>query len=289
MVKTLITTLEEGSKYHGKTVIVIWVLDVHLSFDCTKIIRNGFMLMHCMLKAVAPLLLLLALAPTAARAELDVGSWNTLLGEAVSDGYVDYGQWADNPRFDALVEQIAITDTSAMSRDEKLVFYINAYNIIAARGILDGSSPSGLIGRYVYFKRDKYRIAGERISLHALEHERIRPLGEPRIHFAIVCASVSCPILQDAAYTLKDLDAQLQSATIEFINDAERNRFMVEQRKAELSSIFKWFEEDFVEAAGSLQAYLAPLVASEEAAVLLEQSAFEVDYLRYDWNLNGSL
>ena len=162
-----------------------------------------------MRQAAAPLLTLaLALTPTAARAELDSTGWSKLLGEAVIDGYVDYRQWADNPRFDALVEQIAATDTSGMSREGKLVFYINAYNILAARGILDGSSPSGLIGRHVYFKRDKYRIAGERISLHQLEHEWIRPLGEPRIHFAIVCASASCPILQNQAYTLENLDAQ---------------------------------------------------------------------------------
>lgn len=238
-------------------------------------------------RAAPMLLLALAVAPFAARAELDVAGWDALLREAVDDGYVDYGQWSDNPRFDALVAQIAEADTGGMSREEKLVFYINAYNILAARGILDGSSPDGLIGRYVYFKRDRYRVAGERISLHELEHERIRPLKEPRIHFAIVCASVSCPILQSEAYTLDGLDRQLQSAAVGFINDPERNRFDIEQRRAELSSIFKWFEEDFVEAAGSVQAYVARFVDDAQAADLLQQSAFEVDYLPYDWGLNG--
>jgi hypothetical protein len=233
------------------------------------------------------LLLTLLLKPFPALADLDLTTWSSLLGPAVSTGQVDYRQWDGNPRFDALVDQIAATDASAMNTQQKLVFFINAYNILAARGILDGHSPSSLLGRYVYFKRDKYTVAGEKISLHELEHEWIRPLKEPRIHFAIVCASHSCPVLRSEAYTLKDLDAQLDSATRDFINDPQRNRFETSTGEAELSSIFKWFEEDFVEAAGTLQTYLAPFVDNEQAADMLEREAFKIDYQKYDWSLNG--
>ena len=233
------------------------------------------------------LLVAMLLMPFPATAELDIKIWNALLAQAVTDGDVDYTQWENNPSFDALVEQIGTTDTGEVNRQQKLVFFINAYNILAARGILDGSSPDSLLGRYVYFKRDKYLVAGERITLHALEHELIRPLKEPRIHFAIVCASQSCPILQSEAYTLKQLDQQLEAAAKNFINDPERNQLDASSRRAELSSIFKWFEEDFVEAAGSLQAYLAPLVDNEKVADLLEQEAFKISYLKYDWSLNG--
>jgi len=233
------------------------------------------------------LLVAMLLIPFPAAAELDIKTWNALLAKAVTDGDVDYTQWENNPSFDALVGQIGATDTGEMNRQQKLVFFINAYNILAARGILDSSSPDSLLGRYVYFKRDKYLVAGERITLHALEHELIRPLKEPRIHFAIVCASQSCPILQSEAYTLKQLDQQLEAAAKNFINDPERNQLDASSRRAELSSIFKWFEEDFVEAAGSLQAYLAPLVDNEKVADLLEQEAFKISYLKYDWSLNG--
>ena len=81
-------------------------------------------------------------------------------------------------------------------------------------------------------------------------------------------------------------DQQLKSAAVKFINDKERNRFHAEQRKAKLSSIFKWFEIDFVEAAGSMQAYLSHFLDDETVADLLEQNAFEVNHLRYDWSLN---
>ena len=239
--------------------------------------------------ARAALLLGLLLLPLSANAELDLKTWTDLLGEAVADGAVDYSQWQNNPRFDSLVEQVATADTGAMDAEQKLVFYINAYNILAARGILDGSSPDGLLARHRYFKRDKYLIAGARITLYALEHELIRPLQEPRIHFAIVCASVSCPILQSEAYTLENLDRQLQTAATQFINDPQRNLFDVASGRAELSSIFKWFEEEFVEAAGSLQAYLAPLVENQAVAALLEDEAFKIRYQKYNWSLNGTL
>ncbi len=240
---------------------------------------TGFKLILCLLVLLA--------AP--ARAELDLAAWNTLLGEAVNDGHVDYGLWVDNPQFDALVDQIANADTAAMTRQEKLVFYINAYNVLAAKGIIDGKSPSSLLGRYGYFKRDKYLVAGQSITLYDLEHDLILPLEEPRIHFAIVCASASCPILQSEAYTLERLDAQLEAAAIGFINDPERNTYDVANKKMAVSSIFKWFKDDFNKAAGSLQAYLAPYVQDPEVAAVLRDGGFKTKYQKYDWSLNGQL
>ena len=206
------------------------------------------------------LLLAILCIPFPAAAELDLDAWDALLNKAVINGHVDYAQWQNNPTF----------------------------NILAARGILDGSSPSNLLSRYVYFKRDTYMVGENRTTLHALEHNLIRPLQEPRIHFAIVCASKSCPILQSKAYTLQDLDQQLTMAAKGFINNPQRNQFNAITRRAELSSLFKWFEEDFVAAAGSLQAYLAPMVDNAEVAGLLKQGAFEISYRKYDWRLNGA-
>lgn len=241
-----------------------------------------------MFRSLLPLLMLL-LAPIPALAQVDAAAWNSLLESAVSNGQVDYVQWRDNPRFDALINQIALTDTSTMDRQQKLALYINAYNILAARGILDGRSPDGVLGRYLYFKRDTYTVAGSRISLHQLEHDWIRPLKEPRIHFAIVCASQSCPILQGEAYTAKRLDEQLEAAARGFINDPARNRFDPVTGRAELSSIFEWFGEDFEEASGSVQAFLAPLIDNPEVSALLDRGEFRVSYLQYDWSLNGEL
>ncbi|MEP1469391.1 MAG: DUF547 domain-containing protein [Halieaceae bacterium] len=238
---------------------------------------------------IFPLLLSLLLTSDVAFAQLDATAWGRLLDSAVDNGQVDYSQWRDNPDFDAVVEQVALADVGAMNRQQILAFYINAYNILAARGILDGRSPDGILGRYLYFKRDTYIVAGQRISLHQLEHDWIRPLKEPRIHFAIVCASQSCPILKSEAYTADRLNEQLENAARGFVNDTSRNRFNLASGRAELSKIFEWFEEDFKEESGSVQAYLAPMVKSAEVSSLLSRDGFKINHLEYDWSLNGNL
>jgi hypothetical protein len=222
-------------------------------------------------------------------AQPDLNVWNELLVEAVSDGVVDYGQWRKNPQFEQLVAQIATANTENMSHKEKLVFYINAYNILAARGILDNSSPSSVLGRYVYFKRDKYHVAGTKMNLHDLEHALIRPLKEPRIHFAIVCASQSCPKLRSEAYTLEKLDEQLDLAAHGFINEPLRNYFDAQEGVAEISRIFEWFEEDFTNQSTSLQEYLANYTQDPDVTALLNQNKFKIKHMKYDWNLNGTL
>ena len=222
-----------------------------------------------------------------ANAALNLATWDDLLKGAVNSGFVDYTQWRDNARFDQLVDQIAKEDTATMNVKQQLVFYINAYNILAARGILDDSSPSTLFGRWGYFKRDKYIVTGEEMNLYDLEHELIRPLGDPRIHFAIVCASQSCPILRSEAYTLERLDEQLDDAARGFVNDPKRNSFDTDAGIARLSKIFEWFEADFVSESRPLQLYLADYAEDPATASLLGQQRFEIRHLKYDWDLNG--
>ena len=242
---------------------------------------------NAMFRMLLVVTILLVGAP--AQAGVDLKAWDRLLRQAVSDGVVSYAHFRDNTNFDQLVAQVGSADTQTMNRDDKLVFYINAYNILAVRGILDGGSPSSLFGRYRYFKRDEYLVAGDEITLYGLEHELIRPLGEARIHFAIVCASQSCPILRSEAYTLDRLDQQLELAALEFINDTRRNRFDTKKGIATISSIFDWFEEDFAGAKGSLQGYLAAYVSDPAVAAMLRDGEFRIKHQKYDWRLNGTL
>ncbi|MDP2324423.1 MAG: DUF547 domain-containing protein, partial [Gammaproteobacteria bacterium] len=171
--------------------------------------------------------------------------------------------------------------------DTRLAFLINAYNALAIRGILDGYSPASRFGRYIYFKRRKYELLGNTTTLEGLEHGQILPLAEPRVHFAIVCASISCPRLANHAFRPEDLDAQLEAAARSFANDGARNRYDVKRRIAFLSRIFDWYEADFIRAAGSTQKYLARYVSDPAVAGLLIQDGFEVRFVDYDWDLNG--
>jgi hypothetical protein len=110
---------------------------------------------------------------------------------------------------------------------------------------------------------------------------------DPLIHFAIVCASKSCPKLQPWAYQPDQLDRQLDQVARAFINDPTRNGFDRTQKVASLSMIFKWFESDFAGAAGSVLAYIARYVEGSELAKELNQPGYRIEYLDYDWSLNG--
>ena len=115
----------------------------------------------------------------------------------------------------------------------------------------------------------------------------LRPLGDPRIHFAIICASKSCPFLRSEAFAAAKLDAQLDAQARQFINDPSRNRFDKASGTAALSEIFKWFEEDF-RGAGSLQKYLAKYADDPEVARMLAADGFRIEWMTYDWSLNGT-
>jgi hypothetical protein len=207
----------------------------------------------------------------------------------VKDGVVDYPQIQADDRLPAYLAQIGRVDPNDFAtRNERLAFWINAYNAFAIKGILEGHSPVSYVGRYRYFIGQTYRVGGEAINLYDLERKvLVEQFREPLIHFAIVCASLSCPKLQPWAYQATQLERQFGHVAREFINDSTRNRFDRREKVAFLSMIFNWFEPDFVNAAGSVQAYVARFVDDPELAKELTESNYRVEYLEYDWSLNG--
>jgi hypothetical protein len=217
----------------------------------------------------------------------DPRAFDALLRANVRDGVVNYPGFQDNPGFRAYVADLGKPARFPGKADE-LAHYINAYNAPAIAGILDGLSPSTLLGRARYFKLKEWPLSGRDITLYDLEHKVIRPLGEPRIHFAIVCASKSCPFLRSEAYAAGTLDAQLDGQARQFVNDPYRNRFDKATRTAHLSEIFKWFDEDFRAAAGSTQKFVARYAADPEVARGLAADGYRIEWIDYDWSLNGT-
>jgi hypothetical protein len=206
----------------------------------------------------------------------------------VRNGFVDYDGIRADPAFGRYLSGLASARESDLGTPEnRLAFLVNAYNALAIQGILDGYSPSTWFGRNTYFKRREYGLLGGKTTLEQLEHDLILPLGEPRVHFATVCASLSCPRLASQAYDPATLDSQLEDAARSFANDPTRNRYDVKRRIAFLSSIFDWYEDDFIRAAGSTQKYLARYVSDPAAAALLAEDGFDVRFVDYDWDLNG--
>jgi hypothetical protein len=221
-------------------------------------------------------------------ASIDYAGWDALLRENVHDGFVDYPAFLASERLSEFLDEIRRARLNPqVSRQQRLALLINAYNACALDGILDGGSPTSLVGRYLYFQRRRHPVAGEEITLWDLEHHRLQPLGEPRIHFAIVCASASCPKLASFAYRPDVLEGQLERVTVAFVNDPSRNRFDRVQRVAHLSAIFEWYAEDFGGGAAGVLSYVARYVEDPDLARELMAGGWTIQTLEYDWSLNG--
>lgn len=215
-------------------------------------------------------------------------SFDQVLRAHVRDGVVDYPAILADPRFVQYLGNLDRVDPNRLPRDEQLALWINAYNAYAIKGILDGYSPGTWVGRYRYFVGRTYRLGGASLNLYDLERDiLIAQFHEPRMHFAIVCASASCPRLQPWVYTGAELNRQLDQSAQEFINDPSRNRFDRAKRVAYLSKIFDWFTADFEAKAGSLQQYVAQYVSDPVLAQELATVPYRIEFLDYDWSLNG--
>ena len=207
----------------------------------------------------------------------------------VSDGVVNYPGIAADMRLAGYLSELDRVDPNALpDRLHRLAFWINAYNAFAIKGILDGYSPQTRVGQWRYFIGQTYRVGGESINLYDLEKKLLIPdFRELRIHFAIVCASQSCPKLRSQAFTADRLEAQLEENARTFINDPAKNRFDREHHIAYLSKIFEWFEPDFRTHAESLLNYVRRYVNDQELAADLATQPYRVEFLEYDWRLNG--
>jgi hypothetical protein len=215
--------------------------------------------------------------------------WDQVVQAHVRDGQVDYAAIQTSGKLDSYLGQLKRVDPAGLpTRQDQLALWINAYNAFAVKGILDHDSPMTLWGRYRYFIGRDYQVGGANINLYDLEREvLIEQFHEPLVHFAIVCASVSCPKLQAWAYQPDRLDRQLDEVARAFINDPIRNRFDRTGKVAHLSMIFKWFESDFAAAAGSVLSYVARYINDPDLAKELAQPGYRIEYLEYDWTLNG--
>jgi hypothetical protein len=211
-----------------------------------------------------------------------------VLRSYVRDGRVAYPDIRGNGRFREYLAQLNRVDPNALPADsDRIAFWINAYNAFAIQGILDGYSPMTLWGRYRFFIAREYRVGGESIDLYDLERKILIPFQEPRIHFAIVCASHSCPRLQSWTYRGDRLEDQLNQVTRKFVNDPSRNRFDRERRIAYLSKIFDWYGDDFAAQAGSVQGFVARYIDDPALAQDVATVPYAVEFLEYDWSLNG--
>jgi hypothetical protein len=234
--------------------------------------------------------LLLGLVPAGARADVpDYRAWDGILVRNVRNGFVDYDGIRADPAFPRFIAELGTaTDADLPDRAARLAFYINAYNALAIQGILNGDSPDSLLGRATFFKRRRYQVLGSGLTLDDIEKGRLAPLAEPRVHFAIVCASLGCPRLASRAWWPETIEVQLDAAARGFINDPTRNRYDPTRKLAFLSEIFDWYADDFATIRKPVVAYLAGYVRDPAVAADLAAGRYTVRFTPYDWNLNGT-
>jgi len=217
---------------------------------------------------------------------LDTGPWDALLRAHVLEGVVDYPAFAASADFAAFRRALRKARfTRDTSFEQRLAFWLNAYNAATIAGILDAGSPEGRRERTRFFERTYHAVGGEEITLSDLEHARLRMLGEPRIHFAIACPFASCPQLASEAFDPGRLDEQLERSAHNFVNDATRNRFDAVQGVARLSRVFERNREDFEAAEGTIARYVARYVEDPQAAAALRDARWKIEYLPDDWSV----
>ncbi len=242
--------------------------------------------MRILIKFIFPIFMLLSMNVFA---DTPHRLFDEVLKTHVTAGDVNYPAIKEDKRFDDYIAYLATANPDNFaSREEKLAFWINAYNALAIKGILDGLSPGSFFSRITYFKSTDYQLAGREINLYDLERDIIIPFDEPRIHFAIVCASASCPKLISEAYTAEKLESQLEMNTVSFINNSSKNMYDIDKKTASISKIFDWFPEDFSKHSGSVQKYLANYVEDPAVADMFANEKFRIKYMKYDWSLNGA-
>ncbi|NIN34572.1 MAG: DUF547 domain-containing protein [Gammaproteobacteria bacterium] len=244
--------------------------------------------------------------------------WPLTSAEAFDHSYRDYGRLLDevvvlkgqqtrvdyanlkslSDRLDKLASEfsrVPLSTYTIWDSEQQLAFLINAYNLftlqLVTRHYPDIESINDIGGFFGSpWKIRFFSLFGEKQHLDYLEHELIRnTFPEPRIHFALVCASISCPPLVKTPYQGAQLDKQLATVTHQFLTDPERNRYRSGDNVLELSSLFKWYKKDFIAHSGSLVAFVAPYLFLGNAAAVEDLMYADpgIQFLPYDWLLNS--
>ncbi len=256
--------------------------------------------MSRLLPALASLTLLASASPALAQGgnASPHAPFDALLKAHVKDGKVSYrGFAADREALARYLVHFASTDPSKLSRAEQFAFWINAYNAFTIQLIL-GRYPKIASIRDIWQPWDQadFVVNGEKVTLNHIEHQVLRKMGDPRIHAAIVCASISCPDLPSEAFRAEILEEQLANAMRRFLADptkglkvgTEPGRLWGESRVVRLSKIFSWFQEDFGADDRAVLARLDPyLTEAQRDFVKTHRDTLVVRYFDYDWNLNG--
>ncbi len=246
-------------------------------------------------KAYILIIFSLTIALPASAIIFDHSKFDRLLKAYVDDqGLVDYNAMAQDTRFQEYIESLKLANTAEMTPDGRLAFWINAYNAVTIAKVIKWKPKKsvretlfpGVWTSTKFFTTREHLVAGKQLSQDDIEHEILRKqLNDPRIHFAIVCASSSCPKLARFAFTEENVQRRLEAETRKYINSGRGVRIDHAENTLYLSKIFDWFASDFKNKSGSVLAFIK-LYLDESALAFLDRNP-KISYIHYDWALNA--
>ena len=218
--------------------------------------------------------------------DLDYSKWDELLQKHVSaDGVVNYrGFYTDKEKLIEFTMYLSEhTPNSSWSEHQKKAYFINTYNANTVRLIIEHYPVNSIKdiagGLSNVFKKKFIDFEGKQVSLDDIEKSMLLPMGDARVHFAINCASKSCPKLANYAFKAQVLDDQLDNVTTAFVNSSNVE---VVDGQVYLSKIFKWYDNDFKDAAGSVINFINTYAETKIGP------DSKLEYLDYSWDLNGT-
>ncbi|MEM6434525.1 MAG: DUF547 domain-containing protein [Cyanobacteria bacterium P01_D01_bin.115] len=225
----------------------------------------------------------------------DFASWDSMLKRYVNaQGQVDYAAWQLESEQDlkTWLESLCPTELGALKRDEAIAFLINLYNAVTIRQVLQNYPIASIRPTFLripnwlaflrFFSQKVYRLNDRSLSLNGIEHDLLRAkFQNPRIHFALVCASVGCPLLRAEAYWPERLEEQLETDAQRFIRNTDKVRYDATQQTLYCSKIFKWYKTDFLTVADSIVDYI-----NQYRPDLNLPGHATLKFLPYSWALN---
>ena len=207
-----------------------------------------------------------------------------------NEGLVDYKAIKEESWLQIQIKNLRTADLSIYSTNEELAFWLNAYNLLTLKGVLiELKKNPNWKGNISYFSKIKFfylrrfEVAGRKINLYNLENKILRKkFQDPRIHFAINCASKSCPTLPGSLFRSENLDEYLTELTYSFINDPNHVYYDSTTRTLHLNPIFEWYRKDFDINGGTLAFISKYLETTKE----LPKNP-TLKFLKYDWRINS--
>ena len=252
-----------------------------------------------MTKTLSTLVLLLSISlwfiPGVSAATFDHSKFDQALKKYVDDkGLVDYNSIAKDSGFSEYVQSLQNARVEEFSRDGQLAFWINGYNAVTIDKVIKKKPKKSVRETFIpgvwtatkFFTSREHIVAGKRLSQDDIEHEILRKqFKDPRIHFAIICASMGCPPLPRIAYTEENVQARLEEETRKYLNSPRGTRIDRAENTLHMSKLFDWFATDFIQKSGSTLAFMQPYL-HEEVRIFLERDPM-ISYLEYNWALNA--